>query len=143
MSRRDGNFEVYTMAHDGTDLRRLTDTVSHEDFPTWSPDGSRIVFSRVEGDDGIYVMDSDGGNPQRLTEFEGFEFSWSPDGELIAFGSDHQGFRGIYTIRPDGSDPQRLSTTRAGENCPDWSPRGVMATVRSTSWTRREEVRVG
>jgi hypothetical protein len=123
-SRRDGNFELYTINPDGTNLQRLTDTPGHEDFPAWSPDGSQIAFSRIEIDEGFFVMDADGGNERKLLDFPALEPAWSPDGTSILFGSDHEGFRGIYSINADGSDLQRISTSRAGENCPAWSPDG-------------------
>ena len=39
------------------------------DHPTWSPDGKRIAFhSRPEGQAEVYVINAEGGQPQRLTE---------------------------------------------------------------------------
>jgi Tol biopolymer transport system component len=102
-----------------------TNTPSHEDFPAWSPDGSQIVFSRVEGNDGTYVMDTDGSDEQQLLSFGVFEPAWSPDGTRIAFGSDHEGFQGIYVINADGGNLHKLSSVRAVENCPAWSPDGT------------------
>lgn len=43
----------------------------------------------------------------------------------IAFVSDRSGNPDIYVMDADGSNVQRLSSTRAGENCPDWSPDGT------------------
>ena len=116
---------IYTANIDGTNLRRLTNTSSHEDFATWSPDGTQIVFSRVGRNDGTYIINADGSDERQLTDFVVLEPAWSPDGTRIAFGSDHGGFRGIYVMDADGSNIQRLSSTRAGENCPDWSPDGT------------------
>jgi Tol biopolymer transport system component len=138
-SRRDGNFEIYVIDVDGTNLQRLTNTSSHEDFPTWSPDGAQIVFSRIEGDEGTYVMNADGSDERRLADFIALEPAWSPDGARIAFGSDHEGFRGIYVMdvedalqSTDGSNLQKLSSTRAGENCPTWSLDGTQ--ILFASW---------
>jgi Tol biopolymer transport system component len=131
-SRRDGNFEIYVINADGSNLQRLTTTTSHEDFPAWSPDGKQIVFSRVEGDDGTYIMNVDGSDERQLLNFEVFEPAWSPDGARIAFGSDHEGFQGIYVLDVDGNNLQKLSSTRAGENCPTWSPDGTQ--IAFASW---------
>jgi Tol biopolymer transport system component len=130
-SRRDGNFEIYVINADGTNLQRLTYTPGHEDFPAWSPDGTQIVFSRIEGDDGTFVMNADGSDERKLMDILALEPDWSPDGTRIAFGSDHGGFRGIFVIDADGSNLQQLSSTWAGENCPDWSSDGTWITFAS------------
>jgi formylglycine-generating enzyme required for sulfatase activity len=147
-SRRDGNFEIYVIGANGANLQRLTNTPSHEDFPAWSSDSTQIVFSRIEGDDGAYVMtvpgrtetagvEQDSRDERKLLGFAILEPAWSPDGARIAFGSDHEGFRGIYVMNVGGVeqgslDLQRLSDTRAGENCPAWSPDG--ARIAFASW---------
>jgi WD40 repeat protein len=148
-SRRDGNFELYVVNADGTGLQRLTNTPGHEDFPAWSPDGTQLLFSRSEGDDGTFVMtvpsgtDAGGaepgsGNERRLLDFRVLEPAWSPDGTRIAFGSDHEGFRAIYVMDvadaltgTDAANLRKLSNTRAGENCPSWSPDGTRITFAS------------
>jgi Tol biopolymer transport system component len=100
---------VYVMAADGTNVRRLTDTPSTtegEDYePTWAPDGSWLAFVSTRGDgDGdpdttdfsddreIYRMDADGDNEQQLTATPSVNSdeqpSISPDGTKIAFASN-------------------------------------------------------
>ena len=62
----------------------LTNSPAAEWFPSWSPDGERIVFASEKGDSGwdidIYVMDADGGNPRKLTDNRLIDNSpsWSP-----------------------------------------------------------------
>ena len=94
-SRRDGNSEIYVMEADGGNQQRLTENRSNDWFPSWSPNGKRIVFSsdrdRPSGFD-IYVMDADGGNPQRLTNnprtdahsaWFGSAFAVTPVGKIL------------------------------------------------------------
>ncbi len=65
---RDGNYEIYLMNSDGTNLQRLTNSAGADRSPSWSGDGSRIVFtSQRDGNEEIYVMNADGSNPIRLT----------------------------------------------------------------------------
>ena len=56
------------MDADGSNETRLTNTSADEVNPSWSPDGSRIVFESGR-DEGwaIYVMDANGSNQTRLT----------------------------------------------------------------------------
>jgi TolB protein len=60
VSDRDGNFEVYLAAADGSDVRRLTQTSRDEFAPRWSPTGELLV---------VLVADQDYGVP-RLTDLE-------------------------------------------------------------------------
>jgi Tol biopolymer transport system component len=70
----------------------------------WSPDGTKIAFTRVIGDadrDGnfdIYVMNADGSNPRRLTTDPAShdnDPSWSPDGTKIAFLCDKGAMKSV------------------------------------------------
>lgn len=56
------------MRSDGSGLRRLTDTLTPEDHPDWSPDGSMIAFTAERGGNrDVYIMGVDGGGEWRLT----------------------------------------------------------------------------
>jgi len=81
VSDRDGNDEIYIMDIDGSNLRRLTQISSANDnFPSWSPDGTQIVFNSgsPRGGFDLYVVDTDGMNLHWLTDYLGVEFepSW-------------------------------------------------------------------
>ena len=151
-SNRDGrfNWEIYVMDADGGNVQRLTnnpDPNGHPDdrYPSWSPDGKRIVFSaRREGHVvhnldityEIYVMDADGQNEQRLTENRNNDWypSWSPDGQRIAFASDRKGDLGnfdIHVMDADGGNQQKLTNHRAWDSSPSWSPNGKRIVFRS------------
>ena len=97
-SDRDGNFEIYVMSPDGSDVTRLTTNSARDFGPSWSPDGSKIAFwSDRDGNSDIYVMNADGSEQTRLTDNSASdqEPAWSPDGRRIAFVSSRDGFTAI------------------------------------------------
>jgi len=60
--------DIYVMDIDGGNLRRLTNTVALNYAPSWSPDGSQIIFvSDRDGNHNIYVMNADGTDQRALT----------------------------------------------------------------------------
>jgi len=84
-SNREGNFELYTMRKDGSNLERLTYTEDRDEVdPVCAPDGKRIAFvvkgkgmsARMNTRTTIWVMNIDGTGLKRLTE--GSEPAWSP-----------------------------------------------------------------
>ncbi len=84
---------------------------------------AQIAFvSRVEHNLEIYVMDADGGNPQRLTNHPGDDAypSWSPDGERIAFMSDREGNKEVYVMDADGGNQRNLTNNPHDDCCPSW-----------------------
>jgi len=57
----------------------------------WSPDSSRIAFSRYEnGPEDLFVISRDGSGLKQLSDMAGiWTFTWSPTGERIAFDRDY------------------------------------------------------
>ncbi len=72
MSQRDGNWEVYRLASDGTGLIRLTQDGAHDGLPVWAPDGLSIAFASNRGGSwAIWAMNTDGSNQRRLFALPG------------------------------------------------------------------------
>jgi len=76
---------IVTVNADGTQATTLTSGLD----PAWSPDGKQIAFTRwSEPQQGVYVMDADGGNMRLIYQINGAKNPiWSPDGTKIAFTS--------------------------------------------------------
>ncbi len=86
---------VFTVAADGSgEPSQVTDGEFQDSRPRFSPDGSQIAFVSSRHDDwdivpadDLFLVSADGGEPARLTSTDGsvLSFSWSPDGERIAY----------------------------------------------------------
>ena len=125
---RVNRIDIYVVNLDGTGLEKLTsDSSMVAGPPDWSPDGRRIAYtSRRHGRPEIYVMNSDGSHPIRLTFNDSLEArpTWSPDGMRIAFSSNRDGDEEIYVMNSDGSNQVRLTTNPGEDAFPSWSPDG-------------------
>lgn len=126
-SKRDGNYEIYSVDGEGREPRNLTMHPAHDGEPAWSPDRTRIAFdSDRSGGFDIYVMNADGtGLAQVTTEPapDGYP-TWSPDGQRLAFTSFRDGNSEIYVMNADGTGARRLTKNLADDSRPVWSPDG-------------------
>ena len=112
--------DLWLVARDGGQARRLTSTAGAEMDPYFSPDGSQIAFSAtVAGNTDVYIVPTTGGDPRRLTYHPGPDRvrGWTPDGRRVLFASGRVGapqpyFR-LWTIALDGGLPEALPIPRA------------------------------
>lgn len=147
-SSRSGVPQIYLINLDLTDLTPLTNLAEGACQPTWSPDGSQIVFvspclgrgeffDNTYSNSSLYIMNVDGSGQKPLTGVPGsdYEPDWSPDGKRIAFTSLRDGKKDIYVLTLESGAIVRL-TTVAGDvqanSQPTWSPFGnqIVYTVK-------------
>lgn len=128
----ESTFEIFTMAADGTGLVQLTDDDVSDDHTSFSPDGSKIVFtSNRDGDEDIWVMNADGSDPVQIVDHKGTdaEPTWSPDGTKIAYETFRHDPQGILTeirlVNVDGTEDHRLTRNKMMEFNIAWSPDGT------------------
>jgi Tol biopolymer transport system component len=103
--------------------------------PRWSPDGKWIAFdSLAAGNPDIYVVDSRGGVPYRLTAGPSGNFmpSWSPDGKWIYFKSQRSGSDQIWKVSTRGGAATQL--TRHGGSEAFASPDGKLVYFTKRAW---------
>jgi dipeptidyl aminopeptidase/acylaminoacyl peptidase len=126
------------MDPDGSNVAQLTFNTTYDDFPDWSPDGSRIAFMSQlpNGEIDIAVMGADGSNIESLTTNGHNEVypAWSPNGDRIAYVSDEYLNSEVHVMDADGTNQVRLTTHTAVDGDPVWSSDGsaiAFATTRS------------
>ena len=74
--------EIFVMGADGSNPTNLTNSKAYDWSPSWSPDSTRIVWSRsptVQDRGNLFVMDADGSNRTRLTstpDLDEYEPDW-------------------------------------------------------------------
>ncbi|WP_342304766.1 hypothetical protein [Methanolobus sp. ZRKC5] len=122
-SRASGNYDIWTMASNGTDNIRLTDGDGDETSSSWNPEGNTIVYSS-SGD--IFIIDIDAVRPIGLIQdtYNNVEPAYSPDGETIAYASDVGGDYDLWLMNPTGSSQVKLTSDLSSEKAPAWSPDG-------------------
>jgi len=142
-TNRDGNDEIYVVDAAGTDVLDLTNNPANEDWPSWSPDGSKIAFhSDRDGNFDVYVMNADGTGPVNLTlnpAWDDVDPLWSPDGSKIAFTTTRDGNHEVYVMNADGTGVTRLTNNPATDYADGWSPDGakiLFETNRDGNWAR-------
>lgn len=86
------NSEVMVMNTDGTGAVNLTRNAWFDGWPSWSPDGGRIVLSSNRSDTyQIYVMNADGSGVERVVDspYTDVRPQWLPDGRGLIFNREH------------------------------------------------------
>jgi Tol biopolymer transport system component len=134
-----GNGDIYVVNADGTGLKALAEAPSWAEHPSWSPDGTRIVWATYPAgsedgmDAALWVMNADGSGKRPLAEdLLGDWAVWSPDGTQIAFSrNEGMGEQDIYVIGADGSGLRQL-TSGSGDVAPAWAGDGRIFFLRSS-----------
>jgi hypothetical protein len=108
-------------------VERLTEWLPRLAAGTLAPPpllGQIAFTSDRDGDSNIYVMDTDGGGVQQLTDDPASDRypAWSPDGTRIAFVSIRDGDSNIYVMDADGGNVRQITDRLGGKWSPTWSP---------------------
>lgn len=135
-SRMGGNSDIYMIDTNGENLTQLTDTPDHDFYPSWSPDGTKIIYQTYDGNDQeLAIVNVATKEVFQLTDNDCNDWGpvWSLEGWIV-FYSDCNSERNIYKIRENGISRTQL-TFASGSNSffPSWSPNGKKITYSSNS----------
>jgi Tol biopolymer transport system component len=134
ISNKNGSYDLFIMNADGSNVRYLVSLTARGDLEiiealsiSWSPDGSKIVFSSdYQGNFDIFTINKDGSNLRNITNTDNNEEAladWSPDGIYITFISiDENGREQIYIMNKDGSGREKVTNYQFNSGNPAWSP---------------------
>jgi Tol biopolymer transport system component len=114
--------------------RPLTTETSDERYTVWTPDGKRVAFGSVRGDDAAtWLLSADGsGAPARIAGFPVSRYgnfaptSISPQGDRLVVTSTSTGPNGadLWILPLRGGEPKPLMQTSATERNGEISPDG-------------------
>lgn len=113
-SRSGEAMEIWVSGSDGSRAVQMTNLLGrHQGTPRWSPDGRWIAFDS-EGQDGkwhVYVLDSGGGSPRRVTseQVDAHVPSWSRDAKWIYFRSAETGRNEIWRVPFAGGRSEQVT----------------------------------
>lgn len=110
-------FELVVMDLDGSNRRQLTDNAEQEFLPHFSPNGTRLLYTRfTKGGYGVEaslsrvtVYDFATGTTRDLSDTGKDSYpAWSPDGTRIAFLSTRDGYQALWVMNADGSGAREI-----------------------------------
>lgn len=123
-SGRQNDQEIYIMNADGTGKTQLTTNSSQDDEPALSPDGTKILFVRVDEtlQQNVYIMNVDGTGQQRIVArgTNLFEPRWAGNGSKFVFWDFS---RRVIVANADGSGAAFVPNATSADS-PDFSPDG-------------------
>lgn len=130
VSSRAGNFDLYVMNADGTNVTRLTDDPANDFDPIWMPDGQSLIFSSErDSRSDLYRVWLNDRHVDRLTNhFVGRAImpNVSPDGKSVAFAAQTlqrlQFWEFQIHVLDLASGKTRALDNSGGACWPSWSP---------------------
>lgn len=129
VSDRTGAKEIHVMEADGADLRRATSNRSINTFPSWSPDGSTIVYTSYQhaSRPKLFLLTRGTRSPGRILRelpAQIYRGVFDPSGSKLAVVRDAEGSSEIYVVGKSSGGTRRLTQNGSIDVGPSWSPDG-------------------
>jgi serine/threonine protein kinase/Tol biopolymer transport system component len=138
----EGNTDLWLL--DGTHTSRFTSDPALDRYPTWSPDGSQVVFeSNRSGTRNLYLKASNGGSAEKLlveSPQDKAANDWSPDGRFLLYQSLDPQTTWDLLVKPIADDrkPWEFLKTNFNERAGRFSPDGRWVAYMSNESGRME-----
>ena len=138
--------DLYVMNADGTNVRRLTDTLGTDGGAFFSPDGTRIVWRRFTPDGAtaeIFTMQIDGAEQRQITSLGAMSWApyFHPSGDYVIFATNMHGFANfeLYLADSQGTaDPVRVTHTEGFDGLPVFAPDSTRLAWTSTRTSAKQ-----
>jgi TolB protein len=132
-----GNWEIWSIHPDGTNPIQLTRSPEEKQYPSCSPDGSRIVYGNNQGE--IVVAEPDGTAVKLDFIPQQSRYpAWSPDGGKIVFVAfefkDGKETGDIWVADLRERKVRRCTQGEGVKRNPRWSPDGSAILYSSGRW---------
>jgi len=121
---------LWTIRGDGSRLTRIALSQCGDRDPAWSPDGTKIVFARVNPADNhyhLYILDMAANTLRLITsgDADDSEPAWSPDGSRIVFTRSYNNGTELWQVeRNEYLTVGRLTDSPSDERQAAWAPQG-------------------
>jgi TolB protein len=128
VARRGGTdfTDIWVCGIDGSDHHSVSNSSNYDNYPCWSPNGQKIVYSESIFGAGsrIYTAEAIGTGRVALTESGTYESypAWSRNGLRIAYISYVNNTWELYVIDTDGTARTVLTDNVFRKSNPVWSP---------------------
>ncbi len=121
--------EIWTMNRDGSNPRKVfapANAIAGAWDPTWSPDGTEILFaSDMGGTNQLWIIAAEGGNPRKVSNLPALRgrSDWSTDYFIVTYSGEAWA-RELFLMNSDGSNPHQITPAGGNSQGPSFSPDG-------------------
>jgi TolB protein len=127
MTDRRGKWEIAIMEYPSGDVVQIYDCPAADcRFPTWSPNGARLVFNTLDGSGNvaeIWVLDvASGASSAVITGQDKGRPAYSRDGQFLFFNATTEGNVDLFRLNLSTTLVERLTISATNEYAPDWGP---------------------